>query len=411
MKVCVIGAGIVGCASAYALASAGHEVILVDEAEGPARKTSFANGAQLSYSYVEPLASPSTLRSLPSMLLSASSPLTFRLRPDWRQWLWGLGFLAASTRRTALRGAGELLALAALSRETLDGWLAAEGWACDFARRGKLVLCPDEASLAHQRRQVEFQAGHGRDQQVLSRSGCVAREPALASYAGHFAGGVWTGDECVADPHALAAGMAKTVEKLGGQMRFGWRARDWVTRGTTAHKLVLQSVGDARMEDHIEADAFVLAAGPAVASLAAQLRAYVPVYPIKGYSITLPMRPGITGPQASVTDLSRKTVFAPLGGKLRIAARAEIVGHDLSIPQRCVDEMLDAVEAVFPGVADVSADPHAWAGLRPATPTSTPIVGRAGSWSNVWLNAGHGALGLTLAAGSAALLSRQIAAT
>ncbi len=412
MKVCVIGAGIVGCASAYALAAAGHEVILIDEAEGPARKTSFANGAQLSYSYVEPLASPSTLRSLPSMLLSSSSPLSFRLQFDWRQWLWGLSFLAASTTRKALQGTEALLELAALSRETLDGWLATEGWPCDFAQRGKLVLCPDESSLAHQRRQVGFQAGHGRHQQVLSRAECVAREPALASYAGEFAGGVWTGDECVADPHALAAGMAATLKKLGGQVRYECRATGWVSDGSRATALLVQSATapqDAPLEDRIEADAFVLAAGPAAASLAARLRTYVPVYPVKGYSITLPLRPGALGPQASVTDLSRKTVFAPLGGKLRIAARAEIVGYDLSIPQRCVDEMLEAAEAVFPGVADVSADPQAWAGLRPATPTSTPIVGRAPAWSNVWLNAGHGALGLTLAAGTAALLTQQIA--
>jgi len=158
----------------------------------------------------------------------------------------------------------------------------------------------------------------------------------------------------------------------------------------------------------IRADAFVLAAGPAAAALARSLGLYLPVYPIKGYSLTLPGLPGARLPAASVTDLSRKTVFAPLAGRLRVAAMAEIGDAGLSIPADRVQRMLDSVQAVFPDIVDLKSDPSPWAGLRPATPTSVPIVGPAPGWSNLLLDAGHGALGLTLAAGSAQALAEQI---
>jgi D-amino-acid dehydrogenase len=407
MKVCVIGAGIVGCATAYRLARDGHAVVLLDAAAGPALGASFANGAQLSYSYVEPLASPATLRCMPGMLLDPASPLAFRPRLDWRQWRWGLRFLAACTRTQARRGTVALWALAQASRAALDEWRAEEGWSFDFAENGKLVLCPDAASLARQREQVAFQAALGCRQEVLDARACLEREPALAGYAGRFAGGVWTAGECVGDPHRLAELMADGARRLGGRLRFSTRVTGWRAQaGRIAAVRTRSAAGDG--EEEIEADAFVLAAGPAAAALAAPLGVDLPVYTIKGYSLTLSVRPQRSLPAVSVTDLSRKTVFAPLAGRLRVAAMADIVGHDLSLPPERLRRMRDAVEAVYPGLADWSCATSPWAGLRPATPTSVPIIGRAPRWANLWLNAGHGALGLTLAAGSAVALARQL---
>lgn len=396
MKVCVIGAGIVGCSAAYHLARAGHAVHLLDAGSGPGQLTSFANGAQLSYSYVEPFATPATLRSLPTMLLSATSPVRFRLRADWRQWTWLMQFLRACDRQTAQRGTVWLLELAQLSRRTLDAWLAEEKWDVSFRQNGKLVLCPDAATLRRQEAQVRLQRGHGCRQEVLSAADCLRKEPALGLSATEFAGGVWTADECVADPHRLCEALLRSLHQRGGTSTFGVTVQSFVREGSR-FIAARSTAGD------IHADAFVLAAGPHAAALASGFGMRLPIYPIKGYSITLPIKAAARSPQASVTDLKRKTVFAPLDGRMRVAAMAEITGYDPGIQSARVQEMLRSVEAVYPGLCE-PGDPQAWAGLRPATPTSLPIIGRMRD-TNMFFNVGHGALGLTLAAGSAMRLA------
>jgi D-amino-acid dehydrogenase len=401
MKVCVVGAGIVGCSTAYQLARLGCEVELIDEAARPGMVSSHANGAQLSYSYVEPLASPATLASLPGMLLSRNSPLRFVPQLDWRQWYWGLQFLAACTTRQVQAGTQTLLQLSQLSRDTLMDWMAQEGWAVDYQQSGKLVLCPSEASLQRQRRQVQFQRALGCEQELLGVQACVEREPALAAYAGRFAGGVWTADERVADPYRLCLELVGSARRLGATVALGTQLR-----GFDVHAGRVRAVHTSR--GTLQADAFVLATGSQVARHAAQLGIYLPVYPIKGYSLTLPLQDERKAPRVSVTDLSMKTVFAPLGGRLRVAAMAEVAGYGLSIPPRRVAQMLASVDTLFPGACDMS-HPERWAGLRPATPRSLPIIGRR-KYANLYLNAGHGALGLTLAAGSAVALSEEILA-
>lgn len=400
MKVCVIGAGIIGCATAYQLARQGCEVQLIDAAHAPGLATSYANGAQLSYSYVEPFASPATLRALPGLLLARGSAVRFHPRWDWRQWAWGLQFLRACTARQSLWGTAQLLQLAQASRATLAQWMQDERWDFGFAENGKLVLCPTAASLRQQERQVRLQAGMGCRQEVLAMRECLDREPALrGAMALQFAGGVWTHDECVGDPHRLCLDLAASVRRMGGTLSLGVQAQGFVREGTRV--VALQTgAGD------IAADAFVLACGPRAPALATALGLRLPIEPIKGYSITVPFRAGVHRPRASVTDLARKTVFAPLGGRLRVAAMAEVGATGLSVAPARVQAMVDAVAQTYPGLCALD-DPVVWAGLRPATPTSVPIVGR---WrnSNVYLNVGHGALGLTLAAGSAAALSQQM---
>lgn len=398
MKICVIGAGIVGCASAYQLARDGHDVQLVDAAPEPGTLTSFANGAQLSYSYVEPFASPGTLRGLPGMFLSRHSPVRFALRADPHQWAWLLRFVRACNAETARRGTFSLLELARQSRQTLEAWMARESWDIAFAQNGKLVLCPDAATLRKQEAQVRLQASFGCRQEVLTARDCLSREPALGSRVDGFAGGVWTLDECVADPYRLCGELVRSLRSLGGRTAFGTEVTGFVREGERI-AAAKSTRGD------LLADRFVLAAGPRIAALAAQLDESLPVYPIKGYSITVPFRSAVR-PRASVTDLGRKTVFAPLGEHLRVAAMAEITGYDSRIPPARVSAMCASVEALYPGLCDLGA-PTSWTGLRPATPDSLPIVRRVRE-TNVFVNAGHGALGLTLAAGTAARLSRLV---
>lgn len=399
MKICVIGAGVVGCATAYHLCGLGHQVVLVDGKSSPGEGTSFANGGQLSYSYVEPLASPATLRGLPAMLLDKNSPLRWRPTADLAQWAWGLRFLAACNARQLEQGTHQLLGIAALSQATLDDWMARDSLEFNFTRNGKLVLCPDEPTLKRQGQQIALQAHAGVVQQLLDREQCLAIEPALENYPG-FIGGVWTEGECAGDPYLYCRALVAAATKRGLLCLFDTQVKGFLFRNGLATSL---ETGKGL----VSADAFVLATGVQAPVLARQLGEHLPIYPIKGYSVTLPLRPNQAIPKVNVTDLSQKMVLAPLDGKLRVAAMAEFAGYGLEAPPHTIERITRTVEKIYPGACEM-AHPQAWAGLRPATPTSVPIIRRS-RIANVTLNVGHGALGFTLAAGSAKLAAGLVA--
>ncbi|MBC7435639.1 MAG: FAD-dependent oxidoreductase, partial [Bdellovibrionales bacterium] len=322
------------------------------------------------------------------------SPVRFRFKVDPAQWSWGLRFLAACTSTQAAKGTRQLLRLAMLSRDVLDSWQPEESLRFNFHRSGKLVLCPDQNNLDHQAGQVRLQSYAGTAQFVLDREECLRREPSLARYHA-FVGGIWTPSECVGDPHAFCTSLAAMIASLGGQTLFQTEVQQFVVREGLARAVVTN-------RGQLEADAFVLCAGIRARSLAKQLGEALPIYPIKGYSLTMQMRQPAQAPTVSVTDLAKKMVLAPLNGHLRVAAMAEVVGDDLQIPPARVERILAAVEEIYPGLCDPT-ESRPWAGLRPATPTSVPII-RPSRVSNVFLNVGHGALGFTLAAGSARVI-------
>jgi D-amino-acid dehydrogenase len=391
-KAIIVGAGIVGCSTALALADSGWEVSLMDAEPGPGLGTSQANGAQLSYSYVEPLATPATLSKIPSLLFSASSPLTLRLRADVHQWTWLARFLLACNTARVQASTRELLTLARLSRDTLDGWMQQNSWDCEYAMPGKLVLYGDAASLSDARRQVAFQKALGSRQDVVPAARCAEIEPALAAYAPTMAGGVWTADESVIDPLLLTRSMTNKLQADGHAVSFNRPVLSLIVQGGRVCG-VRTAAGDAL------ADAVVVCAGVDVNRLIAGLSPRLPVYPIKGYSVTLDMLDAAAAPSVSITDARRKLVFARLGNRVRVAGRAELVGYGTTISDRAVDELLHGMRTVFPA-ARWAPDIQPWAGLRPATPTGVPIYG-ATKTAGLFINAGHGALGLTLASGTA----------
>lgn len=400
--VCVIGAGVVGCATAHALASAGLRVTLVDAQAGPARVSSLANGGQLSYSYVEPLATPAVLRQLPGLLLSHDSPLRFSLKLDPHQWAWGLRFLWACRSATVTRSTEALLRLAYLSRDTLAAWMREAPLSFHHRTPGKLVLYGTAAALAAAERQVVLQRPLGAQQSLVSPDECLRIEPALAACIGSFAGGVWTPDEAVADPHLLSQGLLTQVLAQGGRTLFD-------TPVTGFHLLGGRVVAARTPAGDVAADAFVLCGGMGSRVLGRQLGLRLPIYPIKGYSVSLPLRDAARAPQVSVTDTTRKMVFAVLGAKLRVAGMAELPGAGLQLDPALIRQLVRRAQQLFPEACELADDPDAedlmavapWAGQRPATPTSRPLIS-ATPHPNAWLNTGHGALGLTMAAGSAA---------
>jgi len=394
MRVCVMGAGIVGLATAWQLERQGHAVIVVDRSQAGAG-ASGGNGAQLSYSYVQPLADPGIWRQLPKLLLSSASPLKLRPQLDPLQWRWGIDFLAACNASTSQSTTAALLALAAESRDGFEAMRADLTPDCDFSATGKLVLYSGMAGLAGAERQIALQRSMGSVQRLVSAEECIAIEPALATYRAHIAGAVHTPSECAADCLKVCQELLRVMRARGVRFLLDTEVRGFDVRaGRMA--AVRTSAGD------LEADAFVMALGTASHRLGRQLGTYLPVYPLKGYSITVEVDDAATAaPRVSVTDSARKVVFARLGSRLRVAGMAELVGHDDRIPSDRIESLVAATRAVFPQASRFEAL-HPWTGMRPATPTGRPIIGRrAGAPSNLLFNTGHGALGFTLAFGSA----------
>ncbi|MDE2334606.1 MAG: D-amino acid dehydrogenase [Rhodospirillales bacterium] len=400
MKVIVIGAGIVGLATAWWMARDGHEVTVLDEAEQPGSGASFANGAQLSYSYVAPLAEPAILKTLPKYMLDRNGPLRFVPRADPGQWSWLLRFLAACNATAAAHGTASLLRLSFASRDALHAMLAATPMAFDHARNGKLVVQSSVQAMQAAQAQMRLQAALGCEQQALTAAECLALEPGLASIRQRLVGGILTPSEEVGDCHKLCLELARVLTKpaFGATLLSSTRVERLVVESGR-----LRAVRTSR-GDH-EAELTVLAAGVGTPTLGRSARVTVPVLALRGYSITAPIRASNCGPRHSITDSARKTVYAPLGAALRVAGFAEI-GTTTPTPGR-TEALARETEAVFPGACDTAAA-TTWTGLRPATPTSLPLIGPT-RIKGLALNAGQGALGFTLAAGSARLLADLVA--
>jgi D-amino-acid dehydrogenase len=309
-------------------------------------------------------------------------------------------FLAAATRERARATTAALLKLAFLSRDLIEPLIADEAIACDFKRGGKLVVYPDEASFAAARAQVEYQATLGCEQMLLSRALCVGREPALAGYADRFVGGVWTPSDAAADCAAFCEQLADRMRDRGVRFELGREVKSLHVRNGRFE-------GAAVDGGSLAADACVLAAGSHAPRLARDAGLHLPIYPLKGYAITLPVPRGAPLPGCSITDIRRKVVFAPLGRRVRVAGFVEMAGHDMRIPQARIDALLAAAREVIGLKADLRTEVQPWCGFRPATPSGLPIIG-ATPIDGLYLNVGHGTLGWTLAAGSAKLVAEAI---
>jgi D-amino-acid dehydrogenase len=401
MRVCVMGAGIVGLATAYVLSAEGHEVTVIDRAL-PGSGASGGNGAQLSYSYVQPLADPGIWAQLPKLLLSPSSPLKIRPQLDVHQWRWGMRFLAACNGATSRATTLALLALAVESRQRFDAMLAREKLAVDFSSTGKLVLFSSEKSFAAATQQMLLQRELGCVQEAVSAERCTDIEPALESYQANINGAIYTPSECTADCQKTCDGLLAVLTQRGVRFLLNSPISSVVVRAG-AIAAVRTSQAD------VEVEQFILAMGAASAALARSVGVDLPIYPLRGYSITLDAReqPG-AAPKVSITDSTRKVVFARIGSRLRVAGMAELGGYDTAIAHKQIASLKQSTQTLFPDCSDFS-ELRPWAGLRPATPTALPMVGKhAKGPHNLLLNVGHGALGFTLAFGSAGRIARLL---
>ena len=390
-QVIVIGGGVVGLTSAWWLLEAGFRVTVVERAPDVASGASYGNGGQLSYRYVSPLADAGVPLKAIEWLFQEHGPLRFKPEFDLRQWTWLIRFLGQCTASANRRTTAKLLELGELSRsgmKQLDDIISP----ADFAWRdaGKLVVYRSSNIF-------EQAAGKATAGQIWSGAECAEREPALAQARSLLAGGIYNSGEAVADCHAFCVALAARVR---AHPRFTGFLQADVTRIAANGGRV---VGLDTSAGAVGGDAFVLAAGIQSRNLAAHAGVKLPLYPLKGYSLTAPIRPGDTAPDISVTDFERKVLYARIGDKLRVAAMVDMVGEDLTLSPKRVKSLTRQVKETMPHAADYTRL-SAWAGLRPATPNSAPIIG-ASPLSNLWLNVGHGPLGFTFAAGTARVLA------
>ena len=401
MRALVLGAGLVGVASAWYLRQDGHEVTVVDRQSGPAMETSFANGGQISTSHAEPWANPAAPLKVLRWLGHEDSPLLWRLRADATQWAWGLRFLRECAPGRTRENIVAILRLALYSRSLLKELRPALRLEYDQQKRGILHFYTDEAEFEHAIPQAELMRRYGCDRLVKSAAECLAIEPALRNSTVPIVGGTYTADDESGDAHKFARALAGKAAGLGVVFRFGASVDALVAEGGRITGVRLAG------GEMLRADACVVALGSYSPLLLRPLGVRVPVYPAKGYSATIPLAPGDDAPTVSLTDDGRKLVFSRLGERLRVAGTAEFAGYDTSLNDVRCQALLKRTAELFPTVGR-PANVEFWAGLRPATPSNVPLIG-ATRLSHLYVNAGHGTLGWTMACGTGKLLADIVA--
>ena len=411
MKIIVLGAGIIGISTAWHLAQRGHAVTVVDRQAEAALETSFANAAQISVSYCEPWANRDAPWKALKWMFSKEAPLLFRpqspLGKGWHQYQWGLEFLANCNDTAFERNVQQLVALGSYSHAALKQVVLDTGITYNRLEKGIAHYYVDQKSLDTAADAAALMAKYGVNRRVVSKAELLKIEPAFKQFAHHIVGGTYTASDESGDARVFTQALSQRCMEHGVQFLWNHDVLGLELAGgsITSARVRSQATGQ---EQALSADQFVVAMGSYTAPLLRTVGVNLPIYPGKGYSATFKILKPQLAPQVSLLDDSVKCAISRLGDTLRIAGTIEVGGYDLSLDTplaraRC--EMLARrVETVFPGVCDTrlaadGGDPHFWTGLRPATPTNIPYIGKS-KVGKLWVNAGHGTLGWTHGAGS-----------
>ena len=419
MKIIVLGAGIIGISTAWHLVQRGHEVTVVDRQAEAALETSFANAAQISVSYCEPWANRDAPWKALKWMFSKEAPLLFRpqvpLGEGWHQYRWGLEFLANCNDAAFERNVQQLVALGSYSHEALKQVVLDTGITYNRLEKGIAHYYTDQKSLDTAADAAALMAKYGVNRRVVSKEELLKIEPAFKQFANHIVGGTFTASDESGDARVFTQELSQRCMERG--VHFLWNhdvlGLDQAGGSITSARVRSQTTG---LEKILSADHFVVAMGSYTAPLLRTVGVNLPIYPGKGYSATFKILKPELAPQVSLLDDSVKCAMSRLGDDLRIAGTIEVGGYDLSLDSplaraRCA-MLARRVETVFPGVCDTrlaeeGGEPHFWTGLRPATPTNIPYIGKT-KVGKLWVNAGHGTLGWTHGAGSGKAIAELI---
>lgn len=400
MRVAVLGAGVVGVATAFELLRDGHEVMVLDRAAEPAAGASFANAGMVAPGHAYAWSSPAALRTLLRSLRRDDLPLRWRLSADPRFWRWGLRFLRQCTSERALYNTRRKVALCLYSQRRLHAVVADTGIAYGGRGGGALYLHRAPEGLARAEAAARVMRDEGLDIRALSPEETAATDPVYEPVKGRLAGALFAPGDESGDARLFTRALAQICVERGARMMLGTAIRHLLVDGGR-----LRAVRTDQGE--VKADAFVLALGAWSPQLAREAGLNLPIYPVKGYSVTLPIEGRNNPPTLSGVDEDNLVAFANYGDRVRLTAVAEFAGYDASHQPADFRPMLRAAQQLFPDAGNY-AKPGYWAGLRPMTPDNLPIFGR-GRIENLWLNAGHGHMGWTWACGSARITADLIA--
>ncbi|WP_112608798.1 D-amino acid dehydrogenase (plasmid) [Rhizobium sp. WW22] len=395
MKVVVLGAGIIGVTSAYQLAKAGHEVTVIDRQQGPALETSFANAGEVSFGYCSPWAAPGIPMKAIKWLFMHHAPLILRPKVDGAMLSWLVKMLSNCTSERYAINKSRMLRLADYSRISLAQLREETGIAYDERMQGTLQLFRTQAQLDASAKDVKALAADGIPYKVLDPDGCVSVEPALRHVRGKIVGGLLTPKDETGDCFKFTNALAAKAIELGVKFQYGTTIKSLDVEGSQVRG-VMTNLG------RVDADAIVVALGSYSPLLLKPLGISLSVYPVKGYSLTIPITDASRAPESTVMDETYKIAITRLGDRIRVGGMAEISGYtnDLGLARRQTLE--HSVTDLFPG-GDV-AKASFWSGLRPMTPDGTPVIGPT-KIKGLFLNTGHGTLGWTMSSGSARVIS------
>ncbi len=400
MKILILGAGVVGTATAWYACEAGHEVQMLDRRDAPGLETSFANGGQVSACHAEPWANPGAPLKILKWIWRNDAPLLFRLRLDPHQWAWGLRFLLECLPARTRANTAAIVKMALYSRSRLQDLRAATGIAYDGSALGVLNYYTNRRDFEHALADSGAMLPYGLERVPKTTEEAIQLEPALAAARERIAGAIYSPSDESGDAHLFTRNLAAMAAAKGMRFDPGQTVERFVIEGGRVAGVVAAGARGART---LKADAYVVALGSWSPRLTRPLGIDLPVYPAKGYSATYAIADEARAPKISLTDEAAKIVVARLGNRLRVAGTAELSGYSTELNDVRCEALTRRVSDLFPGAADYG-QPNYWAGLRPSTPSNVPLIGRT-RIPNLYLNTGHGTLGWTMACGSGKALT------
>ncbi|WP_413993474.1 D-amino acid dehydrogenase [Labrys okinawensis] len=399
MKVAVLGSGVIGVTSAYYLAKAGHEVVVYDRQSGPALETSFANAGEVSPGYASPWAAPGIPQKAIRWLLMKHAPLILRPKPDAAMvaWVWRM-LLNCTAERYAVNKR-RMVRLAEYSRDKLIELRAATGIHYDERMQGTLQLFRTQKQLDGISKDVEVLKRDGVLFEVLDPEGCVAAEPALAKVRELIRGGLRLPNDETGDCYKFTVALTDLARELGVEFKYDTQVQQ--LRFTPDRIEGVQTASGLET-----ADIYIAAFGSYTPAFVKPLGLQVPVYPVKGYSLTIPIVDESRAPVSTIMDETYKIAITRLGNRIRVGGMAEISGFSKDLPPPRRDTLTQSVTDLFGGAGNLEAATF-WSGLRPMTPDGTPVIGNT-RYKNLLLNTGHGTLGWTMACGSAQVIADTV---
>jgi D-amino-acid dehydrogenase len=400
MKIVVLGAGVIGVATAWQLLKDGHQVTVIDRAEGPAQFTSFANAGLVAPGHAYAWSSPAAPAMMLRSLWRGDQAIRFKPLLSVRQWDWMRRFLGQCNAASAAHNTGHKSRLCVYSQAMLDQVVAETGVRFDERRGGLVYFYRSPESFAAAAVKCRILQDAGIAIEVLDRDATVAKDPGLAAARDQIAGSVYAVTDASGDANLFTIELAARCAAAGAVFRYGEEVLDLRARGAEITAVVTDR-GD------FVADAYVLSLGVYSPHLVERLGIRLPIYPVKGYSATLRITEPALAPRLGGVDEQNLLAYCPMGGRLRLTATAEISGYSTAHKPGDFRVMFQRARALFDGAADFGK-PEMWAGLRPMTPTGMPVIDRS-PYANLWLNTGHGHMGWTMSNGSARILADLMA--